>query len=190
VRRTKVRHPSLPPSLPPSLLIKLVVRATPGIAMFLFLWSMNLSVRKAKVSPPSSPLSLLNFDFVLYRASHPPTHPPSLSPPSPRRRRFPRIWHDSSCSLTYGRPSRVCLTFSFSHPFLPPSLPPSLPPVLVVDEFLASGTTAVALSDIVRQAGAAYVNFTHPSLPLSLPPSLQSSSSTISLLRARQQLPS
>jgi xanthine phosphoribosyltransferase len=31
--------------------------------------------------------------------------------------------------------------------------------VLVVDDFLASGTTAVALLDIVRQAGATCVGF-------------------------------
>ena len=31
--------------------------------------------------------------------------------------------------------------------------------VLVVDDFLASGTTAVALLDIVRQAGACCVGF-------------------------------
>jgi len=48
---------------------------------------------------------------------------------------------------------------NFTHPSLPLSLPPSLPPVLVVDDFLASGTTAVALLDIVRQAGATCVGF-------------------------------
>ena len=83
--------------------------------------------------------------------------PPSLPPPSPRRRRVPRFGHDSSCPLRHRQTSRRSIC-EF-HPPLPPSFPPSLPPVLVVDDFLASGTTAVALLDIVRQAGATCVGF-------------------------------